>query len=526
MKKFYSGLLMILSALVLSSCGERRADWENTLPTAVTTRSEYEEDTYTEETTAPTLPDVTTVARTSRTAATSSTPELATTTETETPAFQTSEETESGSTVSAVPGIPKVPLSEFTSTTALRPERNTMFTSTESSGSSETAPSNSTGLSSANENTSSSSGNTSQNITETAVVSDPATPYAAKSTDLRPYSYSSLSEKKVYIYDALITAIEQKKTSVQFSSVIVFNSEDYRDVYQILYNDECSLFYLNTKMQYAVNSVTDQVAEANIFYRYSDEEITRMQNAIDSEVNKVLSGIKPDMSEYDIVKLFYDYLAENVVYDESTENCRDIYGVFVDKKAICSGYAKAFEYLCSKAGIEAITITGDADEVPHMWNMVKIGGEWYHIDPTYAVTDSKVGKYVRYDYFCTTDEVIARSRVVYEQNYKYPAAVSTSCNYYVKNGLIANSWDEVQKMLTDRIIAVSAQKGLVVELQCGNKDTYDLSAYRLFDRSQAQALTIMQDALDKAENKYQCDNISYNCDENTYVLKIFLEYTE
>ena len=355
---------------------------------------------------------------------------------------------------------------------------------------------------------------------------DPDAPFKAKKADLRPYSYDFIDEKKAYIYDALLTAIDQKKTSVKFSTVMNLTSEDYCAVYQQIYNDECSMFYLDTKMQYAVNSVTRAVASANIFYRYSDSEIENMQKVIDAEADRVIAMITPDMSEYDVVKLFYDYLAENVDYDENTENCRDIYGVFADKKAICGGYAKAMEYLCSKVGIDAITITGDADGVPHMWNMVKLGGEWYHIDPTYAVTESRVGQYVRYDYFCVTDDLISRSRTVYEQDYQYPAAVSDTCNYYVKNGLVADSWSDLKKMLTEQVIEASKEKRLVAEVQCGSKELYDDASYRLFDYRQAQAIPIMQNALVKSENKFQCNNISYSQDPNTYVLKLFLEYTE
>ncbi len=360
----------------------------------------------------------------------------------------------------------------------------------------------------------------------TAVTYDPYAPFAVKESGLRPYSYDFISEKSLYIYDALMTAIEQKKTSVKFSSVMNLTSEDYCAVYQQIYNDECSMFYLDTKMQYAVNSATKNVASANIFYRYSDDEIDRMQSVINSEADRVIAMITPDMSEYDVVKLFYDYLAENVVYDENTENCRDIYGVFADKKAICGGYAKAMEYLCSKVGIEAITITGDADGVPHMWNMVRLGGEWYHIDPTYAVTESKVGPYVRYDYFCVTDEVISRSRTVYEQDYQYPKASSELCNYYVRNGLVADSWEDVKQMLTNQVLEASKEKRLVAEIQCSSKETYDDAVYRLFDRTQAQAIPIMQNVLPEAENKYQCENISYSQDPNTYVIKLFLEYTD
>lgn len=344
---------------------------------------------------------------------------------------------------------------------------------------------------------------------------------------LRPYSYRFLNDKQLYVYDAVITAINQQKTKVRFSALMEITADDYCDVYQRIYNDECSIFQLDTKMQYAINSNTGIVASANLFYKYSDEEIERMRSEVDAEANRVIAGIGPDMTEYDVVKYFYDYLAGNIIYDDNEgRNCSDIYGVFVDKKAICGGFAKAFAYLCSRVGIEAITITGDADNIPHMWNMVRLDRKWYHIDPTYAVASSRGRSYIRYDYFCVPDEVIARTRVIYEQDYRYPEATSEECNFYVKNDLMAYSWKEVKELLTERILAASAEKAMFAELRCGDQETFDEAVYKLFDPKQAQTIDIMQDACKEAENKFSCKNISYNQDAGTFVIKIFLDYTE
>ena len=105
--------------------------------------------------------------------------------------------------------------------------------------------------------------------------------------------------------------------------------------------------------------------------------------------------------------------ASNVVYDETAENCRDIYGVFVDKKAICGGYSKAFSYLCDKVGIETITVTGDADGEAHMWNMVKLDGEWYNVDCTWddPIIKRNDPDFVRHDYLLVKDSEIEQGLV-------------------------------------------------------------------------------------------------------------------
>lgn len=518
MNRFKKSFLRIgaamLSALIFSSCDTHSAEWEDTLPSAVTTSAAptvsfvTEASTTTEEITLPTRES------TSRTAATSETPALATTTNPPTDPID-------GTTaVSTIPGVPKVPISEFTSTT---PTSITADTSSLSDSSSVQT------YSSASDSDSASlTEGTVQVVTTLPDVTDPFAPYTAREEIVRPYSYKVLdNEKYTYIYDALVTAINQRRTDVKFSDVMRITAEDYLAVYQQIYNDELNMFFIDPKIQYAVQSSTRTVASAVIIYKHSSNEIARMEAEIDEEVNRVLSGITPNMSQYDIVKYFHDYICTNVVYDDAADNCNNIYGAFVGKRALCQGMAKAFSYLCGKVGIETLTVTGDADGIAHMWNMVKIGGEWYHIDPTYDNAESETyGHYVRYDYFCLDDETINAKRDIYEQDYSYPKAGATRCNYYVRNGLVGSDWESVRKILTEQIVKAAEEKKVSAQVKCADKAVYDEAMDMLFGLSEKQAINIMNDALTMSDNKFRTDNISYAYDQGTRMITLYIDYTD
>lgn len=495
------GLILIsaavAAAVLMGGCRDRKPEWEDTLPVTVSEATTPTVICETEETTTTPEPTIVTTEKTKRTAASETTPELATT-------------TSAAPTSPTLPtDISNVPISEYTSSTARDPSTE-MKPTTNPSDATSSGTNSATGVVSADETSAETSIKTIHTADEIS----------------RPYSYNQLSEKQMYIYDAVIAAAEKLKTDVPLSTVMDISADDYCEVYQQIYNDEHALFYIDTKMQYAMNTNTKKLASAIIFYKYSDEKIAEMQKAIDKEVQRVLDGITPDMTEYDKVKYFYDYLASSVVYDESTENCRDIYGVFVDKKAICGGYSKAFSHLCDKVGIETATVTGDADGEAHMWNMVKIDGQWYNIDITYAVTESELGSYVRYDYFCVTDEMLAGTRSVYEQNYAYPKATATDCDYYIKNGLMADSWEDAKAMLTNQIADVTKEGSFVIQVKCSSKETYDDVIFRLFDASQKQALRIFEDGLPTAAKKYDAGTVNYSQDNTSMVVKLFLDYTE
>lgn len=521
MNRFKNGFLKFgaaaLSAIMLSSCDTHSAEWEDTLPAPVTTSASptvsviTEESTTTEEITLPTRET------TSRTAATSSVPELATTTPSPTdPADGTT-------AVSTIPGIPRVPLSEFTSTP---PSSST----TEASSFTEpphTFSSVPDSVSSSYSSVSPVTEGTVQVVTALPEASDPFAPYSAREEIVRPYSYKMIdNDKYSYIYDAIVTAVDRRRTDITFSDVMGITADDYLAVYQQIYNDEINMFFIDPKIQYSVQSSTRTLASAVLIYKHGTAEITRMEEAIDEEVNRVLSGITPDMSQYDIVKYFHDYICENVVYDDKADNCNNIYGAFVNKRALCQGMAKAFSHLCNKVGIETLTVTGDADGVAHMWNMVKIGGEWYHIDPTYDNADSPTyGRYVRYDYFCIDDDTISSKRTVYGQTYDYPKAEAQRCNYYVRNGLVGSSWDEVRNILTEQVVKSAEEKKSTAQVRCADKAVYDEAMEKLFGYAEKKAIDIMSDALTMSDNKFRTDNISYAYDAGTRIITLYLDYT-
>lgn len=128
--------------------------------------------------------------------------------------------------------------------------------------------------------------------------------------------------------------------------------------------------------------------------------------------------------EYNIVHAVHDYLVCNVDYDfDLYDRFKDgeselesdpafhIDGAFIDKTAVCDGLARAFVFLCAIEGIDAVRVTGSLASVPHAWNKVKIGGEWYNADVTADAAHYTVGgkryKQLSHGYFLVSDRTIA-----------------------------------------------------------------------------------------------------------------------
>lgn len=117
---------------------------------------------------------------------------------------------------------------------------------------------------------------------------------------------------------------------------------------------------------------------------------------LDAAAQVLEEWTEPGMTDYDKEAALYAWLTTHVSYDRShyerkgaPRTSYEPYGPLVKGKGVCLGYAAAFQLLMDMAGIECITVTGASfqNRENHAWNMVRLDGEWYCVDPTWDHND-------------------------------------------------------------------------------------------------------------------------------------------
>lgn len=92
------------------------------------------------------------------------------------------------------------------------------------------------------------------------------------------------------------------------------------------------------------------------------------------------SHIKSTMSDFEKEMEIVKWLIANCDYEESDDGrYATAYSCIVGGVAQCSGYADAFLQTAKACGLEARYISSEN----HAWNLVKLDGDWYHIDVTW-----------------------------------------------------------------------------------------------------------------------------------------------
>ena len=101
--------------------------------------------------------------------------------------------------------------------------------------------------------------------------------------------------------------------------------------------------------------------------------------------------------------------------------------------AVCEGIAKAVKVLCDRLNIWCIIALSEANpekgiKYRHAWNVVKLNGQFYHLDVTFDNTLSR-DDIIRYDYVNLSDRQIFRDHE--PAIWKLPVC-SDSDNFYYK----------------------------------------------------------------------------------------------
>ena len=151
-------------------------------------------------------------------------------------------------------------------------------------------------------------------------------------------------------------------------------------------------------------------------YIFDKNKIREHQKALGARVDKLVRTAMK-FSEWDKEKYVHDFICENIRYDKLKKPySHEIIGPLGHGVGVCEGIAKSVKVLCDALGVWCIiAICGNNPEkgikYRHTWNIVKIGGTYYHLDATF---DNTLGKHsfgakeIRYDYFNLDDKNIFR----------------------------------------------------------------------------------------------------------------------
>ena len=268
------------------------------------------------------------------------------------------------------------------------------------------------------------------------------------------YAYDSLTENLKQPYVDLAQACLSLQEKVNTSIV---NETDLKVIFQAISRDYPIISWLGDTYSFANNFSGGTTIQMN--YSKNENEVNLLLTQLNAHTSVLLGDINPNFSDYDKAIRVHDILVEAVTYDLEAINQRDAYGAIVDKRATCQGYAKAYQFLLLKLGVESTIIYGDAGE-PHAWNAVKLDDSYYYSDVTFDDRELNDGRpYLSHEFLFVDENTMGLTHKidVVDTVFPIPICNSTENNFFEKNEQIINVYDKdaietMVKELTEKTI--------------------------------------------------------------------------
>lgn len=348
--------------------------------------------------------------------------------------------------------------------------------------------------------------------------------------DIKPLEKSSgcylaLSDNQKMIYSVAFKTLQEGETTFTCCGVD-YNAflEEYGRALVALFQDYPEFFWVTgqatASAEFFEGRTTGNVTvELEIYEHWKNASLEKAKAKFANAVKSIVHQASKLSTDYEKVKFVHDFIIQNTVYDYDTYNSNGnisaetsatvntAYGPLVKGISVCSGYARAFELIMQRLGIEASCVDGAAGGDLHEWNVVKIDGDYYHIDLTWDDAGGEPCEIV-YHYFCLSERDISKTHTL-NRDFGTVAATSNKYNYYIKEGCY------LQEYNFDKVNAIVAK--------AENKNEVSIRFADIIQLNKAQADLVEAGNVFKLEGLLPFETYRYVLNKDICVLTLIFD---
>lgn len=211
------------------------------------------------------------------------------------------------------------------------------------------------------------------NYYESAVTID-YTSYAAELSSIIQLPYA------VGLEDILSTAMEENRQRITILiGTSSYSVENMKSLALDLYRENPTLCVREPQLTVFMYSGAgrQRLYEINFHYGMAEDEVIRCKSQLKNL--DVVSNLDAEgLDEVHGALAACRYLTENCVYSQSAAG--SCYDALILRESNSEGLALAYVEMCHQLGIECLAVYGQMSGSDHCWNIVKIDGDYYHVD--------------------------------------------------------------------------------------------------------------------------------------------------
>ena len=219
-----------------------------------------------------------------------------------------------------------------------------------------------------------------------------------------------------------------------------------------------------------------------LFFTMDENKQKEANEQLDEYIETMRTHTK-DMSEPEIEKYVYDSIFYGCTYNEGHEYAGSVYGALICGQARCEGLCKSFMWCMRKLGIECMCVSGpqnwnsNAMYSDHSWDIVRINGEYYHLDLTLddVRTSDEIKTEPNYGFYNVDDDTILQNHSINTvfSEIGVPKCDSTDYNYHVMNNLLIRKGENLRQRLNEILGQHFRESGIdPVSIKCEDENDY------------------------------------------------------
>lgn len=334
--------------------------------------------------------------------------------------------------------------------------------------------------------------------------------------------FQQLTNIEQNAYQIIHKALQAYSTTIDASQID--KQVDIMKVLQTVLGDNPEIIYFD-KTQVMTTELLFK-KQIKLLGCLSRTQLNKVNNELANKVNNALSSIRNSLfSDYETIKAVYEYLQQNIKYDEKeliayssgksrNHNSHNAYGALVNGLAVCDGISAAFSLLVQKLGYACMAVHGRSTFrsdglMKHAWSIIQVNKKPYHVDATWDVNHFSDFNEFSYEYFLVSDDEIATD---HEWDIKTtPVCSSMDISYYFQNKLYANNNTQLEDIIKKDI----SRKQNVMRF----KLSYNISLPQ--DPKQYLSKMVLNSILKTGKSA----QIRYDWDENTRCFFAVINYS-
>lgn len=315
------------------------------------------------------------------------------------------------------------------------------------------------------------------------------------------YHYAQLTSKQQMAYKKIYYCIKNRMDCVMVDVVDVKETEK---IYYSVIDDHPEFYYVLSSFDYI---------ESDCFiifpdYSYTQDEINEINQRIADKTDMIIDKTK-ELNNIEKIKTIYQYIIDITEYKRNTDD-QNIKSVFIENESVCAGYARAYQYLLNKAGIDASYMGGKAidNNEGHAWVMISLDNHYYYSDPTWGDIVTAGMEHSCYAYFMmSSDEMLH----YYIPDTNYEITLEDGYHYFKDVGCYMEEYD---KSIVDKAVKIGlSNKSRVAEIRCADK--------KVFERLKREIENNYLGYYVLKSNGCYSDESKYLCDEKTLMVELY-----